>query len=332
MGQERPNPALGCRRHSSAEARSFGSAAAPAAAAPSMDELHALFMRLADTTRAYDFSQDNNVLRSAAAAHREDVDASPIPEVEGRVHSIESMSAIDGPGLRWVMFTQGCGYRCQFCSNPDSWEMGGGTATTSKDIARQIARALPYLRYGEGGVTVSGGEPLLQPDFVSAVFQECRRMGVPTAVDTTGTGSSSAWRKVLPHTDLAMLCVKAPRAETYARLTGGFNQSRMLKFAAVCEHMSIPVWVRYVLIPGLTDSTYDLDWLQQFCEDHSHSVVQVDILPYHEFGVHKWEVMGLEYPLAGQQRPSREQTLDFLGALRQRVSRLGLSVIATGVE
>lgn len=170
---------------------------------------------------------------------------------------------------------------------------------TSKEIARQIARAVPYLKHGGGGVTVSGGDPMLQPEFVGAIFQECRRMGVPTAIDTTGMvgvscplcdphslalsissvsshqsllassqGSKGLWRKLLPYTDMVMLCVKAPKPDMYRKITGGFNQDAMLRFAAVTHMMGIPLWLRYVLLPDKTDSDYDVEWLAQFCKDH----------------------------------------------------------------
>jgi len=304
------------------------------ASAPSMEELHAAFLRISHKTEQYDFVHPRRVLRSAAAAHIEDIDKSQVPAVEGNVHSFVSLSALDGPGLRWVMFVQGCKFRCKFCSNPDSWQLGAGKRLTSKDVAKDIARALPYIRNGDGGVTVSGGEPMLQPEFVGAVFRECRLMGVPTAIDTTGMGTRGMWRGILPHTDLVMLCVKAPKPWVYSDLTGGFTQENMLRCASVCEQMGIPMWIRYVLIPGYTDSTYDIDWLTQFCADHARSIQRVDVLPYHTLGIHKWQELGLTYPLEGQKSPSNEEVLSFLRFLRSRIGpdTLGVEVSATGVE
>jgi len=335
----------------------------------SMEEIHRQFLAVAERTKGYDFIEEQDgeapaaasrrgatgrgrpiprsgaprnppplppaaaaaVLRSAEDAKPIDVDASPVPEVEGFVHSIESLSAVDGPGLRFVVFTQGCAYRCQFCCNPDSWEIGAGTRTTSKEVARQIARAVPYLKHGKGGVTASGGDPMLQPDFVAAIFKECRRMGLPTAIDTTGMGNRGLWRKLLPHTDLIMLCVKAPKKATYARLTGGFQQDPMLRFSAAADQMGIPMWIRYVLIPGMTDGDFDVAWLAQFCKDH-RCVQQIDVLPYHTLGVHKWEAMGLRYPLEGQRSPTRAEVRGFMDRLHAEMGGLGVSVIATGVD
>jgi len=297
---------------------------------PTVEELHKMFLKVADATSAYDFVWSRKVLASAAGAHAIDVDASGVPEVEGFVHSIESLSAVDGPGLRYVLFTQGCAFRCMFCCNPDSWEFGAGTRMTSKDVARQIARAVPYIKFGGGGVTLSGGDPMLQPDFVSAVFQECHAMGLPTAIDTTGMGSRGHWRKVLPNTDLVMLCVKAPKPETYTKITGGFKQDVMLRFAAVAAQMSVPMWKRYVLVPGMTDSDFDVRWLAQFCKDHKN-VEQIDVLPYHTLGVHKRAAMGLDYPLQGQRSPTRDEVLRFKGQLEAYIKELGVSVIATGI-
>lgn len=135
---------------------------------------------------------------------------------------------------------------------------------------------------------------------------------------------------MLPNTDLVMLCVKAPKPETYTKITGGFKQDVMLRFAAVAAQMSVPMWKRYVLVPGMTDSDFDVRWLAQFCKDHKN-VEQIDVLPYHTLGVHKRAAMGLDYPLQGQRSPTRDEVLRFKGQLEAYIKELGVSVIATGI-
>eukprot|EP01023_Acetabularia_acetabulum_P045842 TRINITY_DN4668_c1_g1_i5.p1 TRINITY_DN4668_c1_g1~~TRINITY_DN4668_c1_g1_i5.p1 ORF type:complete len:244 (+),score=38.63 TRINITY_DN4668_c1_g1_i5:220-951(+) len=144
-----------------------------------------------------------------------------IPEVFGYVHSTESFSAVDGPGVRFLTFLQGCAYRCVFCSNPDTWQCNKGPMTSSKQIAAKIQRVLPYLKGSGGGVTVSGGEALLQPQFTAALFREAHQMGISTCLDTTGQGTKHhSWDVVLPHTDVVLYCMKHFEEDRYFEITG----------------------------------------------------------------------------------------------------------------
>ncbi|KAF6260330.1 pyruvate formate-lyase activating enzyme [Scenedesmus sp. NREL 46B-D3] len=245
-----------------------------------------------------------------------------IPEVVGQIHSTESFSAVDGPGVRFIVFTQGCAMRCKFCSNPDTWNSSGGEPASSKDIAAQIRSVAPYLRPGGGGVTCSGGEALLQPDFTAAIFQEAHALGLTTCLDTTGQGTKHHhWDKVLPHTDMALFCIKHLDPEKYAGLSG-LRQLGALRFAAELKEQGIPFWLRYVLIPGYTDDAKDVDMLVDFCQ-RQPTLQGVELLPYHRLGVNKWHELGLQYPLEGVSTPPLEQTLRVVDTLEAA----GLNVI-----
>lgn len=211
-------------------------------------------------------------------------------------------------------------------------------------------RHAPYLCEHGGGVTLSGGEPLLQPDFTADVLRRLRAAGLRTAVDTTGHGGPVVYDKVLPHLDRVLLCIKAPDPDIYARLTGGHSQRAALALADACGswplfHPSesgpsdrqgdptraIPITVRYVLLPGLTDSKADLDWLVRFCEDRPW-VDEIDVLPYHTLGVGKWAALGLSYPLVDQRPPTPDELRSFVGALRERLEGAGVAVQGAGAS
>lgn len=246
----------------------------------------------------------------------------PILEVKGRIHSTESFSTIDGPGVRFLVFTQGCGMRCLFCSNPDTWTISGGEMVSSKEIAAQIRSVAPYLKPQGGGVTCSGGEPLLQPDFVSAIFQEAHAMGLTTCLDTTGQGSKHHhWDKVLPVTDMVLFCIKSLDPQRYTDLTG-LKQQGALRFAAELKAQGIPFWLRYVLMPGMTDAAADIDKLTEFALQQP-SLQGIELLPYHQLGVNKWHALGIKYPLEKMQPPPLADTL----AVVDRLEAAGLNVI-----
>eukprot|EP00210_Caulerpa_lentillifera_P005998 g5733.t1 len=247
---------------------------------------------------------------------------SPRPaEVFGNVHSLESFSTVDGPGIRYMVFTQGCPSRCLFCCNPDTWNPDGGQRMSSHDIADKMRRTLPFMKSSGGGITVSGGEALLQPEFVSALFQEAHEMGVDTCLDTTGQGClAEKLDEVLPHTDLVLLCIKHMRKEVYKKITRR-RINPMLKFVTELNNRRIPFWVRYVLVPGLTMESSDIDLLCEFCIKQSF-IKGIELLPYHTLGVEKWKQMGLEYPLADVVPPSRNDVEQII----QQVESYGLTV------
>jgi pyruvate formate lyase activating enzyme len=191
-----------------------------------------------------------------------------------------------------------------------------GDIVSSKYIAANISRVAPYLRPGGGGVTCSGGEPLLQPDFTAAIFQEAHALGLTTCLDTTGQGTKHHhWDKVLPHTDMVLFCIKHLDPDKYQKLTS-LPQLGALRFAAELKQQGIPFWLRYVLIPGRTDDAADIKKLVSFCQGHP-SLQGVELLPYHLLGKNKWDALKLKYPLEGVQTPPHEHVMKVVDQLEE---------------
>ena len=231
--------------------------------------------------------------------------------MQGRIHSFESFGTVDGPGIRFVVFLQGCPLRCQYCHNPDTWKADGGTLHTVEDV---VARVLRYKNYfGEkGGITVSGGEPLLQIEFVTELFHALKAHGIHTCVDTSGitfqadnASSVLAHEKWLEVTDLVLLDIKHIDDASCKALTGQGN-ARALQFAQFLSDKGKPMWVRQVLVPGLTDDEEMLKKTRAFI-DGLKTVEKVEVLPYHTLGVVKYEKLGLEYPLKDLEAPKKER-------------------------
>ena len=227
-----------------------------------------------------------------------------------KVHSLESFGAADGPGVRYVIFLQGCRMRCQFCHNPDTWEEQGGTEYTAEEL---LSKALRYRNYwgAEGGITVSGGEPLLQMDFLLEFFTLAKKMGIHTVLDTSGQPFTreepffGTLEKLMEVTDLLLLDIKEMNPERHRRLTGRDN-GNILDFARYLSEIGKPVWIRHVLVPERSDFTEDLQSLRAFL-DTLTNVERVEVLPYHTLGVFKWENMGIKYPLEGIRPPEAER-------------------------
>ncbi len=232
--------------------------------------------------------------------------------VIGRIHSFESFGTVDGPGIRYVVFLQGCSLRCKYCHNPDTWGVGGKEYTAEQ----VVTQALRYKNYfGEkGGVTVTGGEPLLQIDFVIELFTLLKKQGIHTCVDTSGItfrASDKAcvekYEKLLSVADLFLLDIKHIDEEKCKALTGHSNENT-LAFARFLSERNKPTWIRQVLVPDLTDDEEDLKATRKFIDGLS-SVERVEVLPYHTMGTVKYEKLGLEYPLKGVEAPSKERVL-----------------------
>ncbi|GAB3068089.1 pyruvate formate-lyase-activating protein [Salinicoccus sesuvii] len=222
--------------------------------------------------------------------------------VKGNLHSVESLGTLDGPGLRYVLFTQGCLLRCLFCHNPDTWKMRGASrVVTVEEMVEEIKPYMPYFKASGGGVTVSGGEPLLQLSFLTALFKELKALGIHTCIDTSAgcVDDSEAYMKemddLLKYTDLLLLDIKHIDSEKHTRLTTKPN-TQILKFAERLSERGQPIWVRHVLVPGLTDDPEDLANLGKFLNALGN-VQKFEILPYHQLGVHKWEALGVPYKL-----------------------------------
>ena len=232
----------------------------------------------------------------------------------GRIHSFESFGTVDGPGIRFVVFMQGCPLRCQYCHNPDTWEGSDGTEYSASEVAARVARYKNY--YGDkGGVTVSGGEPLLQMDFVIELFRLCKAQGITTCADTTGITfnpndpeSVKKHERLLEVCDLFLLDIKHIDLDKHKMLTGLSNE-RPLAFAKFLSNHGKRVWIRHVLVPTLTDDDESLKKLRAFL-DTLTSVEKVEVLPYHTMGEVKYEKLGIPYPLKGVQPPTKERVLN----------------------
>ncbi|MEK5501839.1 pyruvate formate-lyase-activating protein [Bacillus sp. FSL M8-0168] len=231
--------------------------------------------------------------------------------MNGRIHSIETFGTVDGPGIRYVVFMQGCLLRCQFCHNADTWEIGAGREISVSEIVDDVLSYLPYMASSGGGITVSGGEPLLQLPFLTELFKACKQQGIHTALDSSGGCYSKApafqeqISELMQYTDLVLLDLKQINRKKHLELTGMPND-HILDFATFLSERRIPVWIRHVLVPGITDIDEDLNDLGTFIGGLSN-VEKVEVLPYHELGVYKWEALGLEYPLKGIEPPAKER-------------------------
>ncbi len=225
----------------------------------------------------------------------------------GRVHSFESFGTVDGPGIRSVVFLQGCPMRCKYCHNPDTWDAAGGQEMSAEDVAREVLKYKSYFA-GGGGVTVSGGEPLMQLGFVLELFTLLKQRGIHTCLDTSGVCFSeedARYKALARVTDLVLLDVKHIDDTAHRFLTGRSN-APVLAFAKFLEGEGVRMWVRHVLVPGLTDDDAMLQKLRAFLDSLSN-VDRVEVLPYHTMGVQKYRALLRGYPLEGVQPPSPER-------------------------
>jgi pyruvate formate lyase activating enzyme len=223
--------------------------------------------------------------------------------VEGYVHSVETGGAVDGPGLRFVVFLQGCSLRCLYCHNPDTWHLKDGKKKGVAHLLNEIVLYSHYLKRTGGGVTVTGGEPLSQPEFVTALFQGCKALGLHTALDTNGYLGANADQALLDATDLVLLDIKAFDPGLYRKLTHA-DLAPTLHFAQRLSEMKKPTWLRYVLVPGWTDDLAQIDQLAQYAANLN--MEKVEVLPFHKMGEPKWEAMKLDYKLKDTDPPSPE--------------------------
>ena len=232
----------------------------------------------------------------------------------GRVHSIDTFSTLDGPGIRTVIFLQGCHLRCRYCQNPDTWDYDAPTARvySPEEIMAIVNRSRPYFSPSGGGLTFSGGEPLLQHGFVREVFQQCRRAGIHTAVDTLYVGPQSV-RDILPYTRLFLADIKQMDREKSIGLVGAGNRLNLENLTLI-DANGVEIWIRYVVVPDYTDHDHDLDQLARFILGLDN-VTRVDLLPYHALGKHKWQLLGLDYELSQVQPPHQQHLLK----LKQRL-------------
>lgn len=227
----------------------------------------------------------------------------------GHIHSTESFGAADGPGVRFIVFMQGCHMRCRYCHNPDTWKMDGGDEVTADEILKRALRFKPYWGK-DGGITISGGEPLLQ-DFVIELFKKLKELGINTCIDTAGNPFTkeepffSKFEELMKYTDLLLLDLKEINPTRHKDLTG-FDNSNIIEMAKYLSEINKPVWIRHVLVPEHSDFDEDLDALGDFIDTLSN-VDRVEILPYHTLGKFKWENLGIPYTLESISPPSAER-------------------------
>lgn len=215
--------------------------------------------------------------------------------VKGKIHSLESFGTVDGPGIRFVIFMQGCPLRCLYCHNPDTWDTGSETkyTMTPEELVSEVLRYKNFI--AKGGVTVTGGEPLLQPDFLKEFFRLCKQQGLHTALDTSGYVYSDKALAVLEYVDLVLLDIKSIDPEQHIHLTG-VKQDNILRFLNYLEEKNISTWVRHVIVPGITDNDTQLEALARFLQPYK-TIQKVELLPYHIMGTYKYEELDMEYKL-----------------------------------
>jgi pyruvate formate lyase activating enzyme len=234
--------------------------------------------------------------------------------MKGRIHSLESFGTVDGPGTRFVVFVQGCPMRCAYCHNPDTWEMNAGTLMEPEEIFEQYKRNEAF--YKGGGITVTGGEPLMQVEFLIDLFTICKKNNVHTCIDSSGIAykpnANPEWLAKLDHlmtlTDLVMLDIKHIDPEKHKELTSQPN-TNILKFAAYLNEKHVDMWIRHVVVPGITDDDKYLEQLGYFIGQFSN-LKALDVLPYHTMGEKKYQSLGMDYKLKGVPAMDKNKLLD----------------------
>lgn len=221
----------------------------------------------------------------------------------GYIHSIQSLGAVDGPGLRSVIFFQGCPLRCVYCHNPDTWDFGGGEKMTADEVADKIKRFMPYIK--NGGITLSGGECLAQPEFAEELLQKFKDMGLHTAIDTSGVCDLRKAEKVLKHTDLVICDIKFTDDLIHKDKTG-VSFDKVKEFLALTERLNKPLWIRHVVVPGLTDSEDSVNSVINEAKKYSN-LEKIELLPFRKLCLPKYENMGIEFPLNNTLECSKER-------------------------
>lgn len=226
--------------------------------------------------------------------------------IKGRIHSIESMGLVDGPGIRTVVFIQGCKLRCAYCHNPDTWNLNCGTEVTPEELMKKILRFKPYFTRSGGGVTFSGGDPLVQPEFLLEMLKLCKANGIHTTIDTAGYGDGN-YDEILKYTDLVLLDIKHIDSDGYVVLTGRDTKDVNL-FLDALRRSNTKVWVRHVVVPGYTDTKDHMEKIATIINEEIPNVEKIELLPYHVLGVNKYDKLGIKYRLEGVEPMDKEKT------------------------
>jgi pyruvate formate lyase activating enzyme len=214
--------------------------------------------------------------------------------IKGKIKQIETMGLVDGPGVRVVVFMQGCSLRCLFCHNPEMWNFDGGNSYSPEELLRIILKYKSYFG-DEGGVTFSGGEPLMQPEFLLEILKLCKRENINTCLDTAGVGNEKLIDEILSYTDLVIFDIKALTDEKYKEMTGG-SINTSIKFLRKCEKLNKSLWIRSVIVPGMNDTGYYIKALADFIKP-LRNIEKVELLPYHTMGISKYKDLNIDYPL-----------------------------------
>ena len=223
---------------------------------------------------------------------------------EGYVHSIDTGGMVDGPGIRYVIFLSGCYLRCKYCHNPDTWKLKSGKLVTVGDTIKEIKKYSSYLKFSGGGVTITGGDPFVQPEFLIELLRACKANGIHTTIDTSGYAKRHDAERALLCTDLLLLDFKTFNPVTYKNLTG-VAIDRTLDVLEISRELKVPVWIRFVLVPGYTDNMDDIKRMADYIKSFDN-VEKVDVLPFHKLGEYKWANLGISYELADVQPPTSE--------------------------
>lgn len=227
-------------------------------------------------------------------------------KIIGNLHSFESFGTVDGPGLRYVLFMQGCPLRCKYCHNPDTWNPNDcKIQQTPEQIVEEVIKYKNFFK-NNGGLTISGGEPFMQPEFVLEVCKLCKEQGIHTAVDTSGFYFNDKVKAALEYIDLVLLDIKSYNPKIYKKLTK-VELNPTIQFSKYLAENNKDMWVRYVLVPGITDNQIDIDNLAQFILSLGTAVKRVEVLPYHNLGEFKWKQLSIPYELMHTKPPTSEQ-------------------------
>ncbi len=223
---------------------------------------------------------------------------------KGRIHSIETCGTVDGPGIRYVIFTQGCPLRCLYCHNPDCRHPEDGKEVTVDELITDIQKYKSYMKFSGGGVTVTGGEPLMQPEFVAEIFRRCQELEIHTTLDTSGYVNLATAKPVLKYVDLVLLDIKSFDKKTYQQVTQ-VSLEPTLNFARYLNVINQPAWIRFVLVPNLTDASNNINGLAKFISQ-LNNIERVEILPFHKMGEYKWKQLRYDYKLKNTPSASPE--------------------------
>lgn len=236
--------------------------------------------------------------------------------VFGYIHSIETCGTVDGPGIRFIIFTSGCPLRCLYCSNPDCRYLENGKKVSVDELIEEIQKYKSYMNSSGGGVTISGGEALFQPHFVTEIFKRCRALGIHTALDTSGYCELKVAKPVLEFTDLVLLDIKSFDPATYRKITSVELEPTLI-LARYLSEINKPTWIRFVLVPGLSSDPHNVEGLADFVASLKN-IEKVEVLPFHKMGEYKWENLGYDYQLKEIEPPTPELIQQTLEIFRSR--------------